>query len=116
MLSRLILLVIQLVVAGLATEPAMALLPPFGGLRIFVYAVVAALIVYLVGLVLSQILRDTAPPSHATLLAAILCALAGALLFSFRADLPAAWRNLTRALREDLYPLLGAVVGYWLKR
>ncbi len=115
MLARLFLLVSQLAVAWLATPALLALLPPAGGLRLYVYGIAAAGIVFAVGLVLSQIL-PTAKPSRATLLSAVLLALAGALLVSFRGDLPLAWRSATRGLRDELYPLLGAALGYLLKR
>jgi hypothetical protein len=67
MLARLVLLAAQLVAGWLATEPILERLPPFAGLRIFVYGLVAAVVVFIVGLVLSQILRDTGAPSRATL-------------------------------------------------
>ena len=67
--------------------------------------------VWLVDLVLSQVLRDTRQPSGATLMAAILVALTGALLICFRGSLPVELRRATRALSDDLYPLLGGLVG-----
>jgi hypothetical protein len=73
-------------------------------------------VVWLVGLALSQVLRDTRQPSGATLMAAILVALAGTLLITFRGALPVELPSATRALRDDLYPLLGALLGYALKR
>jgi hypothetical protein len=73
MLSRAVLLLAQLVVAWTTTPRLLAALPPFGGLSIFVYAVLAGLVVWLVGLALSQVLRDTRQPSGATLLAASRC-------------------------------------------
>jgi hypothetical protein len=77
MLSGVVLLAVQLVVGFMATPRLLQALPPFGGLSIFVYAVPAGLVVWLVGLALSQVLRDTRQPSGATLMAAILVALAG---------------------------------------
>jgi hypothetical protein len=49
-------------------------------------------------------------------MAAILLALAGALLIALRGSLPVELRSATRALSDDLYPLLGALLGYALKR
>jgi len=49
-------------------------------------------------------------------MAAILLALAGALLSALRGSLPVELRSATRALSDDLYPLLGALLGYALKR
>ena len=116
MLARLVLLAAQLVAGWLATEPILHRLPPFGGLRIFVYGLVAAVVVFIVGLVLSQILRDTGPPSRATLASSILLALAGAALVYFRHALPLEVQSSSRAVPEEIYPLLGAVLGYALKR
>jgi hypothetical protein len=116
MLARLVLLAAQLVAGWLATEPILQRLPPFGGLRIFVYGLVAAVVVFMVGLVLSQILRDTGPPSRATLVSSILLALAGAALVYFRHVLPPEVQSSSRAVPEEIYPLLGAVLGYALKR
>ena len=108
MLSRGVLLVVQLLVGFMATPRLLEALPPFGGPSILAYAVLAGLVVWLVGLALS--------PSGATLMAAILVALAGALLITFRGALPVELRSATRALSDDLYPLLGALLGYGLKR
>jgi hypothetical protein len=66
MLSRGVLLVVQLVVGFMATPRLLEALPPFGGLSILAYAVLAGLVVWLVGLALSQVLRDTRQPSGAT--------------------------------------------------
>jgi hypothetical protein len=77
---------------------------------------VAAVVVFAVGLVLSQILRDRGPPARATLASCILLALAGAALVFLRDALPLEVEKGTRAVREELYPLLGAALGYALKR
>ena len=116
MLSRLVLLTVQLVVAWLATPALLQLLPPFGALGIFAYGVVAAVVVFLVGVVLTQILRDTRPPSSSALASGIVVALAGAALVYFRDRLPVDVRAGAYALREEIYPLLGAVLGYALRR
>ena len=116
MLSRGVLLVVQLVVGFMATPRLLEALPSLGGLSIFAYAVLAGLVVWLVGLALSQVLRDTRQPSSATLMAAIVIAVAGAILVTFRGSLPVELRGATRAVSDELYPLLGALLGYALKR
>jgi hypothetical protein len=116
MLARLLLLVLQLVIAWLATPVLLAQLPSAGGLRLYLYGVVAAGLIFCVGRVLSQVLRELAKPSRDTLLCAVLLALAGALFVNFRGDLPLAWRSATHGLRDELYPLMGAALGYVLKR
>ena len=116
MLSRGVLVAVQLIVAWMATPRLLAALPAVGRLGNFLYAVLAGLVVWLVGLALSQVLCDTRRPSGATLMAAILLALVGALLVSFRGALPIELRGALRALRDEFYPLLGAALGYALKR
>ena len=125
MLAGVVLLAVQLVVGFRATPRLLQALPPFGGLSLFVYAVRAGLVVWLVGLVLSQVCARHAPTlgryllaflTRQSVMAAILLALAGARPIAFRGSLPLELRRATRALSDDLYPLLGAVLGYALKR
>ena len=65
MLSRLVLLAVQLIVAWIARPMWCATSRASGRLQLFVYAAVFAVIVWIVGLVLSQVLRDTGMPSSA---------------------------------------------------
>ncbi|MBX9588560.1 MAG: hypothetical protein K2X43_04595 [Hyphomonadaceae bacterium] len=116
MLSRLILLAVQLVVAWFAAPEIVKYFPRFGDLQLFVYAVVFAVLVWLVGLVLSQVLRETGMPSSSTLVTCLIVALIGAALIMW---LPALFPDIGRLLpRIDsrLYPLIGAVLGYHMKR
>src|SRR5262245_36421273 len=116
MLSRLVLLAAQLVGGWFAAQALLEALPRFGALGPFVFAVLAGVMVWLIGLVLASILRDTPSPSSATLTAAVVLALAGALLVSLRPALPPELRSAMRGLANQLYPLLGAILGYALKR
>jgi hypothetical protein len=50
------------------------------------------------------------------LTAAVVLALVGALLVSLRPVFPAERRSALRGLADDLFPLLGALAGYALKR
>ena len=67
MLSRLILLALQLVIAWFGAPYIVRYIPGMGRMEIFVYAAVFAVIVWIVGLVLSQVLRDLGQPSSGTL-------------------------------------------------
>jgi hypothetical protein len=116
MLSRLILLAVQLIVAWVAAPYVVRYIPGLGGLQLFVYAVVFAVIVWVVGLVLSQVLREAGMPSSATLVAALILALIGAALVTW---LPLVLPDVRAAMRTvpDLaWPLIGAVLGYHIKR
>jgi hypothetical protein len=116
MLSRLILLGLQLLLGWLATPYIMHALPGLGALRLFVAAVVVAVVVWIAGLVLSQVLRDTSMPSSATLVACLIVALIGAAAITW---LPAVLPDASHAMHHvptDAYPLIGAVLGYHLRR
>jgi len=116
MLSRLILLAIQLIVAWFGAPYVMRYIPGLGGLQLFVYAIVFAVMVWIVGLVLSQVLRGTGMPSSATLVTCMIVALTGAALITW---LPVLVPDLGRTMRQIptlAYPLIGAVLGYHIKR
>ena len=117
MLSRLILLALQLIVAWFAAPEIVRYLPNFGGLlQLFVLAVVFAVLVWIVGLVLSQVLREMGMPSSSTLFTSIVAALIGAALITW---LPALVPDLAGHMRRIptlVYTLLGAVIGYHMTR
>jgi hypothetical protein len=117
MLPRLVLTIVQLAV-GWSYAPQLRSLVPLniGGLEIFFGAVIVAVLVWLAGHVGALVLKDTPAPSTATLTACLVLALAGAALTLipqvpqfingwFRGGVP------TRA-----YPLIGAVIGYLVRR
>lgn len=117
MLSRLVLLALQLIVAWFVAPPIVSAIPPFGGnTRIYVYAVVFAIIVYLVGLVAAQVLRDTWTPSSSALVAALVLALVGAAIYVWLPVLVPGARGVMGNLTSLAYPLIGAVLGYHIKR
>ena len=116
MLSRLVLLAVQLIVAWFGAPFVVRYIPGLGGLQLFVYAAVFAVIVWIVGLVLSQVLRDTGMPSSATLLAALIVALIGAAVVTWLPMLAPNLRASMRALPDLAYPLIGAAIGYHIRR
>jgi hypothetical protein len=116
MLSRLILLVAQLAVAWFATPYIVRYIPGLGRFQLFVYAAVFAVLVWVVGLVLSQVLRETGMPSSATLAATLILALIGAAVVTWLPVFLPDVRTSMRALPDLAYPLIGAVIGYHIKR
>ena len=116
MLSRLVLLAVQLAVAWFAADEIVRYLPRFGAFAIFLYAAIYAVLVWVVGLVLSQVLKETGTPSSATLVACLVFALIGAALILWLPDVLPDLRRPMRQVSEFAYPLLGAVLGYHLKR
>lgn len=116
MLSRLILLAVQLIVAWFAAPYIMRYIPGLGGLQLFVYAVVFAVLVWVVGLVLSQVLRGTGMPSSATLVTCMIVALIGAALITWLPVLVPDFASTMRRIPTLAYPLIGAALGYHIKR
>ena len=116
MLSRLILFVLQLIVAWFAAPVIVRSIPGMGRLELFVYAAVFAVLVWLVGVVGAQILKDTGTPSSAALASALVVALLAAAIYTWLpAFVPDAKRVMLN-LQEKAYPLIGAVLGYNLRR
>ena len=115
MLGRLLLLVLQLAICWFIGPEIFKKLPQLGQLNIFVQAVVFAILVWLIGMVGAIVLKDVGTPSAATLTAALV----GALIFAALTLIP----DVTRAVGSVIkgvpllaYPLVGAVLGYAVKR
>jgi len=116
MLSRLILLAAQLAIGWFGAPYIIRYIPNFGGLQLFVYAVVFAVLVWAAGLILSQVLRETGMPSSSTLVAALVVALVGAALITWLPTIVPDLAGTMRQVQERIYPLIGAVLGYHIKR
>ena len=116
MLSRLILLLVQAIVAWVAAPVIVRYIPGLGGLQLLVYAVVFAVLVWVVGLVLSQVLRGAGMPSSGTLVAALILALIGAAIVTWLPVFVPDVRPVLRNIPDLAYPLIGALLGYHIKR
>jgi hypothetical protein len=116
MLSRLVLLAVQLIVAWIAAPYVVRYIPGMGRLEIFVYAAVFAVLVWIVGLVLSQVLRDTGMPSSGTLVSALVVALIAAAIYTWLPMFVPDAKRFMLNLPEKAYPLVGALIGYHIRR
>ena len=116
MLSRLILLVLQLIIAWFAAPIIVRYIPGLGRMQLFVFAAVFAVVAWIVGLVLSQVLREVGMPSSSTLVSALVVALIGAALVTWLPVFVPDVRGAMRALPDLAYPLIGAVLGYHIRR
>jgi hypothetical protein len=116
MLSRLVLLAVQLAVGWFGAPYIVQYIPNLGGLQLFVYAVVFAVLVWVVGLILSQVLRETGMPSSSTLVTSLVVALIGAALITWLPAIVPDLAGTMRQVRALVYPLIGAVIGYHIKR
>jgi len=116
MLSRLVLLVVQLVVAWFAAPYIVRYVPGMGRMEIFVYAAVFAVLVWVVGLVLAQVLRDMGQPSSGTLVSALIVAVIAAAIYTWLPALVPDAKRVLLNLQEKAYPLIGALIGYHILR
>ncbi len=117
MLPKLVLTLIQLAVGWTYAPQLRALVPiNIGGLEIFLGAIITAILIWLAGHVGALVLKDTAPPSTATLTACLVLALVGAAL-TLIPQIPQAVNGLLRGgVPTRAYPLIGAVIGYLIRR
>ena len=116
MLSRLIFLVLQLIVAWFAAPVIVRYIPGMGRLELFVYAAAFAVLVWLVGVVGAQVLKDTGTPSSAALASALVVALIAAAVYTWLPTFVPDAKRVMLNLQEKAYPLIGAVLGYHLRR
>jgi hypothetical protein len=115
MLTRLILVVLQVAVARVAAPFIMQYVPQLGQLRIFAWGIVFAILVWIIGLLGSLILKDIKTPSSATLTLSVVLALVGAAL-TLVAPVTSFVDSLVKGVDVLYYPLIGAVIGYALRR
>ncbi|MFM9942803.1 MAG: hypothetical protein ACKVP7_25280 [Hyphomicrobiaceae bacterium] len=121
MLPRIVLLVLQIAIAWIGgawiAVPIIRALGIGRDFTIFVYAVVYAVLVWLVGLAGSAVLKGLRGPSTATLVFSLVLALVVAGLMQID-PVRLAVASVISAQQVPLlyYPLLGAVLGYVMKR
>ncbi|MGE0023273.1 MAG: hypothetical protein AB7S70_06535 [Hyphomicrobium sp.] len=118
MLGRLVLLLLQIVIGWFGSEAVMGWLGGAvpGAFRVYVFAVVAAIVVFLVGVIAAQVLQGVGTPGSGTLTSSLFVAIIAALLWSFGPTLPVLsevpWNRV-----PELYAVLGgAILGYHLRR
>jgi FtsH-binding integral membrane protein len=116
MLGRIILLLIQLAVGWYAAPEIMRYVKvDVGDFRILIYALLFGVIVWILGVLGALVLKDVARPSGSTLAVAVI----GALIFAgltLVPDVTQAVAKVVNGVPDRAYPLLGAVIGYAIKR
>ena len=112
MLGRLVLFLLQISIAWYVAPQLMRHIPVKGDPALLVMAALFALIVYLVGLLGAEVLKDVARPSGAALTWSLVAGLIGACLLL----VPQIWQAVPLKFDRLFVPLVLAVLGYHLKR
>lgn len=115
MLPRIILLALQIVGAWYGADALRRLLPLWREFDIFVWAVLFAVLVYFIGFVGSLILKGLRPPSPAAFVVTLIVALIFAGL-TWIPQVTEIVRNVGIRVDPKVYPYVGALIGYFLKR
>lgn len=117
MLGRLVLLLIQIVVGWFGSKALMGFLSGVpSAFSLYVFAVVAAIVVFLIGIIAAQILKDVGQPSSHTLSWSLGFALVAALLWSFGPTLPLLSEIPWRRVPAEYAVLAAAILGYHIKK
>jgi uncharacterized membrane protein YeaQ/YmgE (transglycosylase-associated protein family) len=111
MLSRLLLILLQIVAGWYGANFVMPYVS-IGEFQLFLFAVVAAIIVWVLGLLGSQVLRDIGQPGGGTLATTVVFALVGAALATWG---PQMFPPLG-ATQPEYLALAGAIIGYIIKK
>jgi hypothetical protein len=113
MLGRLVLLLLQIAIGWFGGRAIMGYIN-VGQFRLFIFAIVVAIVIFLVGIIAAQVLREVGAPSSHTLSWAVALALIAAALWTFGPQyLPQVpWRQV----QPEYAVLAGAILGYMIKR
>lgn len=115
MLGRLVLLLLQIVIGWFGTNALMGFMSGVPGtFTLYVFAIIAAIVIFLIGLIGSQVLKEVGQPSSSTLSWSLALALIAALLWSFGPTyLPAVQWSVIQA---KYAVFAAAIIGYLIKR
>ncbi len=114
MLTKLILFILQVAVAWFLAPIIYSNIPVPGEFGLFLYALLFAIIVFLMGVLGAQVLQGVGSPSSATLSTSLLLALIVAAIIVFLPQVVAAIPGNTISHRGLV--LAAALLGYWIKR
>lgn len=112
MLGRLVLLLLQIGIGWFGSQAIMKYIQMGGIVRLFIFAIVAAIVVFLVGIIAAQVLREVGQPSSHTLSWAVAVALIAAAIWTWGPQFVPQLRQVP----ADYAVLAGAILGYTIKR
>ena len=108
MLGRLVLLLLQIVIGWFGSQAIMKYIQMGGIFRLFIFAIV----VFLVGIIAAQVLREVGQPSSHTLSWAVALALIAAAIWTWGPQ----FVPQLRQVQAEYAVLAGAILGYIVKR
>jgi hypothetical protein len=115
MLGRLILIALQIAAGWFGAPQVLRYIPVFGDVAVLVQSIAFGVIVWAVGLVGSQALKDVAVPTSGTLVASVFFAAIGGALVIFK--VPAMVTGATGVAIVPMFvPLALAIIGYAIKK
>ncbi|MFZ4805730.1 MAG: hypothetical protein ACOYLQ_00625 [Hyphomicrobiaceae bacterium] len=115
MLGRIILIALQIVVAWFAAPQILRYIPVSGDVAVMVQSIACGVLVWVVGLVGSQALKDVSQPSSTTLAWSMIGgAIGGALVIAKVPGMISAATNVS--IVPMFVPLALAIVGYAIRR
>lgn len=113
MLSYVVLVVFQ-IIAALFFGPIIIRYIPLGGdFTLFIYGLLFAVLIWLVGQIGGEVLKGISRPSGATLTAALIGGLVGAAVIFF---FPQVAGYFPLKIQTLYFPLLGAIIGYFVQK
>jgi hypothetical protein len=114
MLGRLILILLQVIIAWIAAPIIAGYVPVPGAFSLFVFAIICAILVFLVGVIAAQVLRDIGQPGTGALTWALVFGLIAAALATWGPELlpQVPWSRVPGRTMV----IAGAVIGYMLRR
>ena len=118
MLGRLVLILLQIVAGWFGANAVMGTVGGSvpGAFKLYLFSLVAAIVVFLIGVIAAQVLKDVGTPGSHTLSWALTMALIAALLWSFGPTLPLL-KEIPWGKVPELYAVLGgAILGYHIKK
>lgn len=116
MLPRIILLALQILGGWYGALAIRSALPALRDFDIFVWAVLFAVLVYLIGFVGSLVLKGLKAPSSAAFVTCLVLALVLAAIAKWVPQVTTAVGNFGIRVDDKVYPFVGALVGYFLRR
>ena len=117
MLPKIILTLLQIHIAWVYGPQLKGLVQTnFGKFEILILAVVIAVVIWLIGHLGALVLKETPPPSNAKLVTMLVLALIFAAITLVDPAMAFIRKTLSFDIPQRAYPIIGAIIGYQVKK